>query len=162
MFKIGQKIIYRRDVCTVEAVMKDFKDGQDYYKLVPFYDDSLVVNAPVDGIDAVSRDLLSMDDIDGLIEQIPQIDCVNCEDRTLESIYKDLYNSEKHEDLVKIIKTAYVRSEKKQQKGQRRSERDKEYFRKAEKALYSELAIVLGKTVDDTKEYVVERVAALA
>ena len=79
----------------------------------------------------------------------------------LENIYKDLFNSEKHVDLVKIIKTAYLRGEEKIEKGQSRSEKDKIFFRKAENALYSELAVVLGKSVEDTRAYVVDRVEAL-
>lgn len=162
MLKVGQTIMYRRDVCTVKQRLKNFREDQDYYKLAPHYDQSLLINAPVDSVNQSFRKLLTRTEIDSLISNIPDIQCVDVEDRTLEAVYKDLYHSEKHEDLVKIIKTAYMRGEKKLQKGLKRSERDKEYFRKAEKALYSELAVVLGKTVDDTREYVVGRVAALA
>lgn len=154
--------MYRRDVCTVKAIVKNYRDDHDYYKLAPFYDESLMIHAPMDGVDNSCRHLLSKPEIEKLISLIPTIECIDTDDRTLESIYKELYHSEKHEDLVRIIKTAYMRGEKKIEKGQKRSERDKEYFRKAEKALYSELAVVLEKSIDDTREYMVDRVAALA
>lgn len=162
MLESGQIIMYRRDVCTVKEVVKDYREGNDYYKLAPFYDESLMIHAPVEAVDSSSRQLLSREEIEDLIGRMPAIECVTTDDRTLENVYKELYHSEKHEDLIRIIKTAYMRGEKKIEKGQKRSERDKEYFRKAEKALYNELAVVLGKSVPETRDYVVERVAALA
>ena len=113
MLKVGQTIMYRRDVCTVKQRLKNFREDQDYYKLAPHYDQSLLINAPVDTVNQSFRKLLTRTEIDSLISNIPDIQCVDVEDRTLEAVYKDLYHSEKHEDLVKIIKTAYMRGEKK-------------------------------------------------
>lgn len=154
--------MYRRNVCKVSDIIKNFRDNGDYYKLTPCYDSSLVIQAPVNSPKCTFRPLLTKDEIDNLIKKIPTIECVDTNERALENIYKDLFNSEKHEDLIRIIKTTYIRGEIKAKKGQKRSEKDKIYFQKAEKALYGELAIVLDKSIDDTRSYIIERVTALS
>ncbi len=163
MLKPGQIIMYRRSVCEVKDVLKKFRDNKDYYKLAPIYDDTLLINAPVEGFDELYRPILTRSEAEGLIDNIPEVDCAEIEnERVVEAVYKNLYDTQKHEDLVKIIKTTYLRAEEKLEKGQKRSEKDKLYFRKAEEALYGELAVSLGLSVEQTRDYVVDRVATLA
>lgn len=155
--------MYRRSVCEVKDVLKKFRDNKDYYKLAPIYDDSLLINAPVEGFDELYRPILTKSEAEGLIDNIPEVDCAEIEnERVVEAAYKSLYDTQKHEDLVKIIKTTYLRAEEKLEKGLKRSEKDKVYFRKAEDSLYGELAISLGMSIDETRDYVVERVRAMA
>lgn len=161
MLKVGQVIMYHRSVCVVCDIVEDYHDKGTFYKLTPLYDDTLTIHAPVDCPDGVFKPLLTKDQIETLITKIPSISCVDTSDRMLDTIYKELFSSEKHEDLIRIIKTTYMRIEDKVQKGQRRTEKDKIYFQKAEKALYGELAASLGKTINETREYIVERVDAL-
>ena len=40
----------------------------------------------------------------------------------------------------------------------KRSEKDTTYFNHAEKYLYTEFSVVLGKSYEDTKEYVISKV----
>ena len=153
--------MYRRSVCTVREIIENFRDNGRYYRLVPHYDSSLVIHAPVDSPKRFFRPLLTKTEIDSLIESIPSIKCLDVNDRILENASKDLFNSEKHEDLICIIKTAYLHNEQRIQGGQRRSEKDRMYFQKAEQALYGELAVALEKTIEETRDYIVERVGAL-
>lgn len=162
MLEIGQIIMYRRNVCKICDIIQNFRGNGDYYKLAPCYDSSLIIHAPVNSPKLTFRPLLTKAEIDNLVKKIPAIECADTNERTLENTYKGLFNSENHESLICIIKTAYVRGEAKSRKGQKRCEKDKIYFQKAEKALYGELAIVLGKSIDDTRSYIIEHVAALS
>ncbi|NCU30042.1 CarD family transcriptional regulator [Candidatus Saccharibacteria bacterium] len=153
--------MYRRSVCTVCEIIENFRDQGRYYRLVPHYDSSLVIHAPVDSPEGFFRPLLTKQEVDKLINSIPDVKCLDVGDRLLENAYKDLFNSEKHDDLICIIKTAYLHNEQRIQGGQRRSEKDRIYFQKAEQALYGELAVSLGKTIDETRDYIVERVGSL-
>ena len=63
-----------------------------------------------------------------------------------------------HEDLIKIIKTTYLRNEKRINDNKKISEIDDTYFKKAEKYLYNEFSVVLNKTFEETKEYVNNKV----
>ena len=66
-----------------------------------------------------------------------------------------------HYDLIKIIKTTYLRNKKRCDENKKISERDNEYFIKAEKRLYNEFSIVLKMNFDDTKNYIIERVSSI-
>lgn len=66
-----------------------------------------------------------------------------------------------HKDLIKIIKTAYLRNEERLEANKKISETDNNYFKKAEKILYTEFSIALNLSYEDTKEYVVNRVKVL-
>ena len=71
--------------------------------------------------------------------------------KTLDNEYKELYQSEKLEDLVKIIKTTFLRN-KLRKDNKKISEKDNEWFNKAEKLLYNELSISFDKTYDEIIE----------
>ena len=159
MVEAGQTIVYRGNVCKVRELVCGYRDGEDYYKLMPVYDPSMTIHTPVATIGELARPVISREEVDRLIRIMPEIECVTAENRTLENIYKALLESENHEDLIRIIKTAYTRGEEKLNRGQQRNEKDKQYFRLAEKTLYNEFAVVLDKSYEDTKAYVVSQAA---
>lgn len=162
MVSIGDIIMHRRDVCRVKGVAEKYRDDEDYYVLAPLDDDTLTVYVLKVNAEKLFRPVMSRDEAEQLIARIPEIEPVDIGDRMIESVYKELIGSDAHEDLVRIIKTAYVRSEAKLSKGLRRTEKDKMYFRMAEKILYSELAASLEKTYEETEEYIVDQVRVLS
>lgn len=80
----------------------------------------------------------------------------NINEENLEVQYKDMLNTGNHKDLIKIIKTTYLRNEDRVNSKRRISEKDSAYFKLAEKYLYNELAISLNMTVDEVKDYIFE------
>ena len=75
----------------------------------------------------------------------------------LENKYKELLRSGTYNDLITIIKTTYLRNETRDKEKKKRSEKDTTYFNLAEKYLYTEFSVVLGKSYEDTKEYVISK-----
>ena len=69
-----------------------------------------------------------------------------------ESTTEHDYTSMTNEEYVTFFKEMYNLSRKKI------SEIDDSYFRTAEKFLYNEFSIVLNKTYDETKDYVINEV----
>lgn len=63
-----------------------------------------------------------------------------------------------HEDLIKIIKTTYLRNKERTENNKKIREIDDSYFKKAEKYLYNEFSIVLNKSFEETKEYIINKV----
>ncbi|OYX43770.1 hypothetical protein B7Y94_00960 [Candidatus Saccharibacteria bacterium 32-49-12] len=161
MAKSGDIVVYRRDVCRVKDLIKKYRNDEDYYVLLPLNDETLTVYVSVENAAKLFRPVISREEAEELISKIPSIEPVEVGDRMIENVYRDLIHSNEHEDLVRVIKTAYLRSEEKLQKGLRRSEKDKTYFRMAEKILYSELSVCLEKTYNETEEYVVSQVRLL-
>ena len=96
-------------------------------------------------------------EIDRLLLEIPEINTIDLGEKQIEQEYKELMKSGTHEDLVKIIKTSYLRNQIRILNNKRISEIDDEYFRRAEKYLYEEIGIVLNLSFEDTKEYIINK-----
>lgn len=156
MKRVGDYIVYRRDVCKIIDLKK--YNNRDYYVLSPLNDISLHINVPVDNKLGYIRDLMSKEEVSNLISKISSIELIDEEDRRLEFKYKELLDSGNHEDLVKIIKTSYLRNKKRLDNNKKISEKDKHYFDLAEKYLYNEISIVLNKDYEETKRYLISTI----
>ena len=162
MYKSNDYLVYKKDVCKVREVKKNKMNGLDYYILVPINDNSLIIDVPADNRMGYIRDIISKEEAEKLINNIPNIEPLkNIEDKYIENTYKDLIYNGTKEDLIKIIKTAYLRNEERINNKKKISDKDLNYFNKAEQYLYNELSIALNMTFDETKEYVVNKVQEL-
>lgn len=160
LYKVGDYIVYKRDVCKVKEIKEKYYNNTDYYVLNPISDDSLRINVPVDN-DKLLRSLITEEEVKLIIKNIPNIDIIDEDDKMLETIYKDLLKSENHEDLIKIIKTTYLRNKDRVDNNKKISEKDNTYFNLAERYLYTEFSVVLNKSFDDTRDYVISEVEKL-
>lgn len=156
MFKIDDYLIYKRDLCRVKDVNKKYFNNKDYYVLVPVTDDSLTIKVPVDSSDI--RSIISKDAALKLIKKIPSIEIIKTNDRLIENEYRNLFHTDNLEDLIKIIKTTYLRNEERKIAGKKIGDKDNNYFEKAEKYLYNELAASLGMDYDTCKKYIIDEV----
>ena len=162
MYKENDYLVYKRDVCKVKEVRKNKLTGMDYYILVPVMDKSLIIDVPVDNRMGYIRSILSKEEIEELIKKIPFIEpLTNISDKYLEKTYKELLYNGTIEDLVKIIKTSYIRNDNRIKNNKKISDKDKMFFDKAEQYLYSELSVVLNMSYDETKEYIINRIQKL-
>ena len=156
MYKIGDLVVYKRDVCRVlEYKEKYFKD-KDYYSLNPIYDNSLKIDVPIDS--TLLRDVMSKEKAEDIINSIPSIDIIDVNDKMMENEYKRLINEGGYEGLVSVIKTTYLRNNDRLNSKRKISEKDENYFNTAERILYGELAVALDMDIDSIKDYVIKRV----
>lgn len=159
MFKKDDYVVYKRDVCKIEKIFTYEPTKVEYYALIPIDDLSLTINAPVESEFSLIRPTISKKEVDKFIETIPKIEVLsNINDKIIDQEYKDLFNSGSMEDLVKIIKTAYLRNDFRLKNNKKISERDDNYFKKAERLLYNEFSIALNKNYEDTKDYVISKI----
>ena len=142
-------IVYRKETCKI--IEKE--DG--HYRLVPVNDTSIKYKVPVDS--NFLKKVITKEEIDRLLLEIPEINTINLGEKQIEQEYKELMKSGTHEDLVKIIKTSYLRNQIRILNNKRISEIDDEYFRRAEKYLYEEIGIVLNLSFENTKEYIINK-----
>ena len=156
MYKIGDYIIYNKDVCKIRNVLKKIYNDIDYYELESKKDNSLKIKVRVDSTKI--RPIIKKSEIEKIINDIPNIESIKENDRLIENSYKTLMKSGTHEDLIKIIKTTYERNKKRIDENKKVSEIDDTYFKQAEKYLYNEFGTVLNKTFEETKEYVKKEV----
>ncbi len=157
MFKENEYVMYKKDVCKVNAIKHDKTNESDYYILVPIDDKSLTIKVPTNNHMGYLRNVITKNEAENIIKTIKIIEPLkNINEKYIENIYKDLIYNGTHEDLIKIIKTSYLRNEARINAKKKTSEKDTKYFELAEKYLYNELSIALGKTFDETKNYIIE------
>lgn len=153
MYKINDYVVYKRNVCKI----KEVKDN--LYVLNTIDDESLIITISKDNNSI--RNIITKEESLNLINSIPNIDIIKVNDKLIENEYKNLLNSGRLEDLVKIIKTTYLRNKKRIDNKKKIGEKDDNYFKKSEKLLYNELSISLNLSYEDTKNYIKESVEQL-
>ena len=156
MFNVGDYVIYRRDVCVIKSIMEKYFKDVDYYELYPVDDPSLIIKVPVNN--SMIKSIISKDEALEIIDGISEVECLNLEVKSLENEYRELLNSEDIMDLVKVIKTTYLRNQDRLEHGKKIGDKDDGYFKKAEKYLYNILSISLGMSFDDCRDYVIKKV----
>lgn len=154
MLEIGNKIMYRDEVCTVREIIEQYKNDEDYYTLVSANDPSLVIYAPTRTAGDTIRPLMSAAKVKALIKSIPNIDIVDIASGNRGIEYKELLLEGSRESIIAIIKTAYVRQLTQAERRQKPSENDRVHLRQAERVLYSEIAAALGMTHEEAHQYV--------
>lgn len=158
MYKVGEYVIYKHYVCKINSILKNYIASNDYYDLTTVNDESLSIKVPTSN-PTLLKPLMSKSEIESLLKKIPYIKTINIEnERNVDNIYKQLISSNNKEDLIKIIKTAYLRNAERKEQGKKEAEKDTTYLDIAESILYGEISVVLNMTIKQTKEYVIKKV----
>lgn len=147
-------IVYERDVCLIEEVKGKYIKGVDYYVLRPLNDKTLKISVPVNS--KLLRNLISLEDANKLIDNMKSIEVIE-DNKQIENEYKRLLDTGELSDLVKIIKTTYLRNKERIINKKKISEKDDNYFNKAEDYLYTELGVVFNMSKENIKEYIIEK-----
>ena len=155
MYKIGDYVIYLKDVCKIFDIKEKYMNDTDYYILVPMNDESLKLSVPV--TNETLRNLPSLNEVNAMLDNICNISVLTEENKQLEDEYKKLISNGSYEDLIKVMKTAYLRNKKRLDNKRSISSKDKNYMEMAEKHLIPELAIVLDMSIDETEQYVINK-----
>ena len=155
MYKVNDLLVYKKDVCVVEEIKPKYLRDTDYYVLSPLTDKSLKLQVPTTS-NAI-RDLIKKEKIEEIIQSIPNIEVIKSDVKTLETDYKLLMQNGTHEDLIKIIKTTYLRNKERLDNNKKTADKDNYYFNQAELYLYNEFSVVLNLTYDETKQYIIDK-----
>lgn len=161
MFEKGDYVICGNNgICSVSDVTTLNISGVDknrkYFLLKPVYQSGSTIYIPVDTAGQSLRRALTKQEADLLIASIPDIPLIPLADeKTLERTYKEYMHEGTCESLVKLIKTIYLRKEKRIQKGAKVTAVDSRYFKLAEDFLYGELSVSLGLSRDQVKDHII-------
>lgn len=150
-----------KGVCKVEDITTLDISGVDkkreYYILKPVYMAGSTVYVPVDAAKESLRKVLSCEEAEILIREIPAIPLITItNDKLLEQEYRGCMKTNNCEELVKIIKTIYLRKQRRLEAGRKVTAVDAKYFKLAEDTLYGELAISLNMARADVESYIVD------
>ncbi len=150
-------IIYKKEVCLIEDTIKNYLNQTDYYLLSPITDYSLKIKIPTNNKDL--RHLITKETLEKIIDKINSIEPININNKKMEEYYRELMLSGTHEDLIKIIKTTYLRNKERLDNNKKTTDKDNYYFNLAENYLYNEFSVVLNLSYEETKEYVINKVS---
>ncbi|MBE5964159.1 MAG: CarD family transcriptional regulator [Lachnospiraceae bacterium] len=164
MFNVGEYVIYgSQGVCRVESIgpleLSGISKDKQYYTLSPIYQAESKVYAPVDNNKVVMRHILTKSEVEALIGRICDIDTIIvANDRLRETVYKEALHTCNCEDLIKVIKTIYIRKQDRIREGKKSTNSDERYLKLAESALYGEFALVLDMKRDEVESYITSSV----
>ena len=160
MFAIGEYVVCgNKGVCVVENITRLDISGVDkereYYILKPLYLAGSTVYVPVDSPKESMRRVLKKEEAQKLIQTIPRIPLIDITNEKLsEQAYRECMRTNSCEDWVRIIKTIYLRKQKRIQAGRKVTAVDAKYFHLAEESLYGELAVALDMSRDAVEAYI--------
>lgn len=160
MFEVGDYIVCGSNgICEVQNVstidIPDVDPERLYYILQPVYKKSSVVYIPVDSEKIVMRKVLTKEQVNELIEHIPEIELiVEMNDKLREEKFKECMKNYDCKDWIKVIKTLYARRQERLQRGQKVTATDARYLKSAEDNLYCEFAMALGIEKQDVEAYI--------
>lgn len=163
MYQIGDYVVYgNKGVCEVKQIapmeMSGISNGKMYYTLVPIYREESKIYTPVDHNKTSMRSVISKEDAFQLMHDLEEIKPLEIEnEKNLEQVYKDCMNSFNCKDMMKVIKTIYVRQSTRILDGKKLIATDEKYLKIAKECLIGELSIPLKKTPKDLEEEIRER-----
>ncbi|WMC91334.1 CarD family transcriptional regulator [Kineothrix sp. MB12-C1] len=164
MFGKGEFVVYgNTGVCEIADIttldMAGVSGSRLYYILVPRYQKESKIFTPVDSNKAVMRAILTREEANELINDIPDIEELwVSDDKQREEKYKKTIRSGECRDWIKVIKTLYVRKQERIAQGKKTTVMDEKYLRIAEDNLYSELSVSLAMSRDEMYEYIAGRI----
>jgi CarD family transcriptional regulator len=141
------------DVTTLN--MPGVDKEREYYILKPLYMNSSTVYIPVDTGEESLRKVLSKAEAEDLIHDIPGIPMITItNEKLLEQEYRSCMKANRCEAWIKIIKTIYLRKQKRLEAGRKVTAVDAKYFKLAEDNLYGELAVALNMSKEKVEAYI--------
>ena len=164
MFEKGDYVVSGKNgVCRVEGIGEpDFmwvEKGRQYYFLQPVYSQGSKVYIPVDHGDALMRRALGKQEADELIASIPDIEVITItNDKTCEEKYKECLRKNECTECIRVLKTTYLRKEKRSRDGRKITSIDLKYRKLAEEQLYGEIALALEIPRADVEAYIVRQI----
>jgi CarD family transcriptional regulator len=166
MFTTGDLIIYGGEgVCRVDSVgvpdMADIDRTKQYYILSPLYRSGKIFT-PVDS-PVYMRPVIGRAEAESLIGRISSIEPDNLEHqnaRALKEYYQNTVTTYLCDDLVRLIKTAWLKRDHAMKSGRKVSQIDERYLKRAEDQLYGELAVALGLEREQVSGYIADALRA--
>lgn len=159
MFRIGDYVYYASGgVCSVSdicyAPLSGMPQDRQYYVLRPAVGADGVMYVPVNSEVVFLRGLLSKEEAETLLEQIPSIQAIEeTNAKALREKYLEAMRRHDPVEWVRVIKTVHgrIRRLAEHSKTQRISDTERSFAEDAKRYLYTELAITLGVSLEEMR-----------
>lgn len=166
MYHCGDYIVYGTNgVCKIAEIgtpgFSQADKSKQYYTLIPVYGVETIY-VPVD-TSAYLRPVMSKEDAEALIAQIPEIREDSMDTRNLQLLsehYQALFQSHDNAALIHLIKTIYLKCAHAEMAGKKPCVVDQRFRKRAEDLLHGELAVALGIPRERVPEYIKQRISS--
>lgn len=168
MYSVNDRIHYGGSgVCTIQEIttMRFGRTRERYYVLKPVYQNASLIYVPVDNPALVEkmRPVLSKQEVDALIQQMPSVQTAWEEDAQLrKNSFDTLLRSNRCSDLIVLIKTLQEHKQRRQAIGKTLHVSDETYLREAQRLLFDEFAGALDLRPNQVNAYIQERLGTTA
>ncbi len=165
MLAKGEYIVCgNKGVCMVEDIttvnMEGVDRGKLFYLLRPVCAKTSTVYIAVDNKTPSIRKILTREEALSLIESLPTIGflCIT-DDKNGEVVYKESIHKNDIVELIKIIKTSYLRRQERIRQGRKVVAVDDKYFKMACDYLFSELSVCLDMDRQEIESYILDKIS---
>lgn len=135
---------------------------RQYYILVPVYDNGAKIYVPTDSGLSKIRTLLSRDEVEELIDSIPDCESVWIDnDKERLSAFSSIVSRCDHHEMLCLIRTLREKHAEKQRIGKKFHSADERISKEAERILFGEFAFVLNLTPAEVSSLIAERIEEL-
>ncbi len=169
MFQVNDLVVYGNlgisvitDICYQNPT--DTLDRQLYYTLKPLHQ-QCVIHTPVNNSKVFMRHVISKEDADKLIDQIPSIHAEPYHNKTVSQLtdhYMAALQTHKLIDLIKLTMSIYAKRQEIEAQNRKFSVVDERFLQRAEDLLYSELSVALSIPSESVPAYIASRVSEMA
>lgn len=161
MFKIGDCVMYGTiGVCKVVDIVKERfinNELKEYYVLDPVFCNNTTIKIPVDNKKIQIRKVISKEQLDSIIEGMPDIKNVWIDDSKVRTEkFNKILKSCKCEEIVKLISNIDCNKEAVQSKGKKQYQADENIMKEAKRLLSEEFAVILNISPDEVDAYIEE------
>lgn len=157
MFGVGDILVHKKDICKIVEIRHNEELNNDFYLLIPISNESLKIEVPVTNLWHNLRPLISKEEVNKIIENIPNLEVITTDNRSIEKDYKLIISSGKPEDLIRIIKTNYFRNKEKLLFKKNAIIKESNYCSLAEKYIYEEFSVVLGISYEEIEKIIISQ-----
>ena len=166
MYQVGDLIVYgSTGVCKVLEVsypsISHIDKNKLYYCLKPLYQNGTIYT-PIDNTKVFMRPILSKEQANSLIDQIPHMKVQAYHSHVLSDLtahYSAALNSHNCKDLVALTMSIYAKQQAAAAQKKKFGSVDEKYMRRAEDLLFGELAVSLQISKGDVPRYIAERIS---
>lgn len=165
MYKVDDLIMYGgTGVCRVDKIGKlDFNGMEDnrlFYFLQPLYQDGTIY-VPVDNDKVFMRPVISKDEANELIDEIPSIAPDVIRGGSIQQMskrYQAIIDTHKCTDLIKLTKSIHKKKLDAIRQKRHLGQIDKKFMKRAEDLLFGEFAVALDIPREDVQDYIASRI----
>lgn len=166
MFGVGDTVLYgTQGVCRITGTEQKRIRGEyvDYLVLRPVYDENSTIFVPAknENLTAKMKNILSAEEIYGMIRSIPEEVTIWIEDENQRKAeYQQIVNEGDRKKLIQLIKTLHAHKITQEEKGRHLHQADEAVLKQAEKLLHDEFALVLNINPEDVAPFIMEQIGA--